>query len=287
VAASLIESVSDTAFWVAHHRALEGKRADALFRDPLAEVLSGDRGRQIADAMPQPQMTGWAVVIRTCIIDDFIRAAIAQGADTILNLGAGLDTRPYRMELPGSLAWIEVDYPDVVALKESRLAVEAPRCQLSRVKLDLADETARRQMLAGVDARAKKMLVLTEGVVPYLTVEAVGALAHDLRALDHVRWWIVDYFSPQLLRLRRRQVGEKMQNAPFKFEPDDWQGFFETHGWCCKEMRYLADEAVRLRRKMPLPLIAKAYLSVRQLFLRRKRRQSFRKFAGYALLERR
>jgi len=125
VAASLIESVSDTAFWVAHHRALEGKQADALFRDPLAEVLSGDRGRQIADAMPQPQMTGWAVVIRTCIIDDFIRAAIAQGADTILNLGAGLDTRPHRTELPGSLAWIEVDYPDVVALKESRLAGEA------------------------------------------------------------------------------------------------------------------------------------------------------------------
>ena len=51
-------------------------------------------------------------------------------------------------------------------------------------------------MLAGVDARAKKMLVLTEGVVPYLTVAAVGALAGDLRSLDHVRWWIVDY-SPR------------------------------------------------------------------------------------------
>ena len=285
MAATLIENVSDTAFWVAHYRALETERADALFRDPLAGVLSGDRGRQIAEAMPQPAMTAWALVIRTCIIDDFICYAIGQGADTILNLGAGLDTRPYRMDLPRSLSWIEVDYPDVVAFKESRLSRVQPRCDLSRVKLDLADETARRQMLAGADAGARNMLVLTEGVVPYLTVEAVGSLADDLRALDHASWWVVDYFSPQLLKMRRRQVGRKMQNAPFKFEPDDWFGFFEAHGWGCKEMRYLADEAERLRREMPLPLVAKAYLNLRQLFLQPERRESFRKFAGYALLE--
>jgi methyltransferase (TIGR00027 family) len=285
MAAPLIGNVSDTAFWVAHHRALEGERADALFRDPLAGVLAGDHGRQIADEMPQPQMTSWAIVIRTCIIDDFIRSAIAQGVDTILNLGAGLDTRPYRMELPRSLAWIEVDYPDVIALKVSRLAGEAPRCELNRVKLDLADVSARRQMLAGVNARAKKMLVLTEGVIPYLSVADVGSLADDLRALDRARWWVVDYFSPQVVKMRRRRMAQKMQNAPFKFEPDDWTGFFETHGWRCAEMRYLAAESKRLRREMPLPLLAKAYLSIRQVFLRPERRESFRKFAGYALLE--
>ena len=223
MAAPLIENVSDTAFWVAHHRALEGERADALFRDPLAGVLAGDHGRLIAETMPQPAMTTWAVVIRTCIIDDFIREAIAQGADTILNLGAGLDTRPYRMELPASLTWIEADYPDMIAFKESRLAGEAPRCKLTRLKLDLADTSARRQMLAGVEASAKKMLVLTEGVIPYLTEEAVGSLADDLRALKSARWWIVDYFSPQVLRMRARRMKHKMQNAPFKFTPDDWQ----------------------------------------------------------------
>ena len=44
MAAPLIENVSDTAFWVAHHRALEGERADALFRDPLAAVLRATMG---------------------------------------------------------------------------------------------------------------------------------------------------------------------------------------------------------------------------------------------------
>jgi methyltransferase (TIGR00027 family) len=284
MAAALIGNVSDAAFWVAHHRALEGERADALFRDPLAGVLAGDRGRRIANALSQPQMTGWAIVIRTCIIDDFIRYAIAQGADTVLDLGAGLDTRPYRMDLPRRLAWIEVDFPDVIAFKEPRLADETPRCELTRVKLDLADASGRRQMLAGVNARAETMLVLTEGVIPYLSVEDVGSLADDLRALDRARWWVVDYFSPQVIKMRR-QMKEKMQNAPFKFEPGDWTGFFETHGWRCAEMRYLAAESERLHREMPLPLIAKAYLSIRQAFLPPERRESFRKFAGYALLE--
>jgi methyltransferase (TIGR00027 family) len=282
--APLIENVSDTAFWVAHHRGLEGERVDALFRDPLATVLAGERGRRIAESMPQPQMTTWALVIRTCIIDDFIREAIAKGADTILNLGAGLDTRPYRMDLPPSLAWIEVDYPAMITFKEERLAQEKPRCSLERITLDLADVEARRRMLAGLGTRGRKILVLTEGVVPYLTTEAVASLADDLRALESARWWIVDYFAPQVLRMRARRMKHKMQNAPIKFAPDDWSGFFQAHGWQCAEMRYLADESDRLHGKMPLPLVALAYFALRQLF-RPSQRDALRKYAGYALLE--
>ena len=106
----------------------------------------------------------------------------------------------------------------MITFKESRLAGEAPRCKLTRLKLDLADASARRQMLAGVEASAK-MLVLTEGVIPYLTEEDVGALADDLRSLKSARWWVVDYFSPQVLRMRARRMKDKMQNAPFKLRP--------------------------------------------------------------------
>jgi len=128
-----IRKVSDTAFWVAHYRGLEGERSDALFHDPLAALLAGERGRQIAQAMPLGAFTSWVVVLRTCIIDDFIRRAIAEGVDTILNLGAGLDTRPYRMDLPGSLTWIEVDTAGIIAFKEEQLRTEVPRCRLSRL----------------------------------------------------------------------------------------------------------------------------------------------------------
>jgi hypothetical protein len=96
----MIEHVSDTAFWVARHRANESARPDALFHDPLAARLAGERGAEIARTLPNAHMTGWAVVMRTLIIDELILSAIAQGVDTVVNLGAGLDTRPYRMALP-------------------------------------------------------------------------------------------------------------------------------------------------------------------------------------------
>ena len=224
---SLIKDVSDTAFWIAYHRALESARPDAPFHDPLAARLAGEHGRQIAEAMPASRMFGCSVSIRTRIVDDYILAAVAEGADVILNLGAGLDTRPYRMNLPPSLRWIEADYAHIIEYKEALLVSEPPRCELGRVKIDLADRVKRREFLAAVDASAKRILVLTEGVVPYLSVEDAASLADDLRELKHVRSWVVDYFSPEATKYRHRQgMDRKMRNAPFRFEPAHWHGFF-------------------------------------------------------------
>src|SRR5262249_5100719 len=131
-------------------------------------------------AVPRHFVGAWSVVIRTVIIDDYIRQAIAAGVDTILNLGAGLDTRPYRIDLPNSLRWIEVDFPHMIELKETRLAGEKPSCRLERISLDLTDRALWRKLFADVSARSNKLLVLTEGVIPYLTNQDVADLADDL-----------------------------------------------------------------------------------------------------------
>ncbi|HUN64392.1 MAG TPA: SAM-dependent methyltransferase [Candidatus Sulfotelmatobacter sp.] len=286
MADSLIENVSDTAFWVAYYRGVETRRADALFRDPLAEVLAGEQGKKIAQTMPGRFMTEWVVAIRTRLIDEFIREAVEEGVDTVVNLGAGLDTRPYRMELPNSLVWIEADYPRMIEYKESQLAKDTPSVQLERVKIDLANVTEREEFLAQIDARAKKALILTEGVIPYLSVEAVGALADDLRAMQHISFWIVDYVSPEAIRFRSRSgISKKTQNAPFKFKPPDWFGFFREHGWQAKETRYLVEEGERLKRKPRFPLGLKIAIRVRTLLASKERRARFKKVAGYALLE--
>ncbi len=196
----VIQNVSDTAFLVAGFRAAETEREKPLFRDPLAAKLAGDHGRNILATVPRTFVGAWSVAIRTVIIDGFIEQAIKDGVDTILNLGAGLDTRPYRLDLPGSLRWIEVDYPHVIDLKAMSLAEEAPRCRLERLALDLTDRAARNAFLVGVNAEAGKILVLTEGVTPYLTEADVGALADDLRDVAKVRFWITDYFSPEALK---------------------------------------------------------------------------------------
>jgi methyltransferase (TIGR00027 family) len=285
MAQPVIQNVSDTAFMVAAYRALESERPDGLFRDPLAARLAGERGKQIVASLPQRTPGGWSVAIRTVVIDELIAAAIARGADTVLNLGAGLDTRPYRMKLPADLRWIEVDYAPMIELKEERLASEAPSCHVERVRLDLADASARRALFASIEAKSKNVLVVTEGVIPYLSVQDVGVLADDLHTIGAFRAWIVDYFSKDTLRYREK-AARTFQNAPFKFAPDDWFAFFASHGWKPTEQRYLAIEGERLARPVPFTLPMRLWIKVASRFASRERRESMRRFVGYFLLER-
>ena len=207
--------------------------------------------------------------------------------DTVLNLGAGLDTRPYRMDLPGSLLWVEADYPELIAFEESHLANEKPRCRLGRVKVDLANQSERQRLFHSVDAQSKKTLILTEGVIPYLSETDVGRLADELKVLHYSRFWIVDYFAPEVRKFRQRmQRRRMMQNAPIKFWPADWSGFFEAHGWHRKEIRYLAEEGHRLKRPIQRSIFMKFVLGLRTLFLSKGRRGAAKRFVGYALLER-
>src|SRR4026207_1422999 len=105
-AAVMIRNISDTATWVAMYRARETERPNPLFRDPFARRLAGARGQEIVEKIEGGKRNEWAFVIRTFVFDQYIRERIAGGADLIVNLAAGLDARPYRMDLPPDLTWI-------------------------------------------------------------------------------------------------------------------------------------------------------------------------------------
>src|SRR5471030_1133269 len=164
----LIRDVSDTARWMAVYRAQETERDDAAFRDPFARALAGERGERIAAAMPMFKEHAWSAVARTYLFDRFITKYVAQGVDLVVNLAAGLDTRPYRMDLPASLRWVEVDLPDILDYKEEILADAKPVCELERVRLDLTNEDARQGLFARLSRSAQRAAVLSEGLVVYL-----------------------------------------------------------------------------------------------------------------------
>ena len=250
----MFEDVADTALWVAAYRARESSRPDALFRDPWAERLAGDRGKQLAREVDGSASFEWSIVVRTRVIDELLRDAIAAGADTVVNLGAGMDTRPYRLDLPRALRWVEVDAPKIIELKEQRLPANEVRCQLERVTLDLSSGAARKGFLGRL--RCDHVVVLTEGVIAYLENDAVSELARDLRGHPSIRRWIVDYMSPMLRRKmrNRRRFQRDFRSAPFRFEPNDWHEHFEKAGWRLVSMHYLAEAGERLGRPLPLPL---------------------------------
>ncbi|HXO28824.1 MAG TPA: SAM-dependent methyltransferase [Thermoanaerobaculia bacterium] len=229
----LIRNVSDTALWSAVYRAAETERPDALFRDPYARRLAGERGRQIAESVPAAIRLDWPWVGRTYLFDQLIVEHLAQGADMVVNLAAGLDARPYRMDLPPALQWIEVDLPGILDYKEEILAGEQPRCALERVRLDLSDGAARRDLFARLGSRSHKALILTEGLLIYLTRDEVASLARDLAAPPPFKSWILDLASPGLVRLLQKNIGPQLTraSATLQFGPPEGPAFFELHGW--------------------------------------------------------
>lgn len=243
-------NISDTALWAAEHRALETERPDALFRDPFARRLAGTRGTQMVSSAANDAEQAWAWVTRTVLFDRFVSEAVAAGVDTVVNLAAGLDARPYRMALPSTLRWIEIDLPDLLQYKESVLGNERSTCVLERTPLDLMNVAARVQAFHRIGEQSKRAIVVSEGLLAYLQPEEVAALARDIAAIPAFEHWVVDVMSPGLKRMLDRQVGRHLEaaGAPFKFAPEEGPGFFVSHGWEVLSVQGLLKNAARLKR---------------------------------------
>ena len=142
----LVHTIADTALWVAIFRADESERPDAVFHDPFARRLAGKRGEKIADKIEFSRKNSWSFVARTYLFDEIIIQHVKDGFDTIINLAAGLDTRPYRLSLPATLTWIEVDLPEIMIYKQAILGNKKPGCQLESITLDLSDRQQRLEL---------------------------------------------------------------------------------------------------------------------------------------------
>lgn len=243
--------VSDTARWVAVYRADESARPDALFHDPLADRLAGPQGRAIVAAAPRSIRNGWWMVARTKVIDDLITDAVRQGCDRVLNLAAGLDTRPYRLDLPSELQWIEADLGPLLIEKDRLLTGETPRCRLTRTAVDLSDSAARTAFLDAALDGASKAFVLTEGLVMYLDESDVAGLSQAFHRPE-IAWWTLDFPSIGLLKTMNHRTGGLLQNAPFKFAPANGVAYFEDLGWNVASIESVSQAAYRFNRLPPL-----------------------------------
>ncbi|MFL6259783.1 MAG: class I SAM-dependent methyltransferase [Thermoanaerobaculia bacterium] len=280
-----IENVSDTARWVAVYRAMESARPDALFRDPYADRLAGERGHQILDSLPKGRAFAWPMIVRTAVFDEIILDAVRKrGADLVVNLAAGLDARPWRLPLPPELHWVDVDLPGILNYKTEMLRDEKPKCRYEAVTVDLTDAEARRALFARLGAGAKRAIVVTEGLLIYLDPEQVAALATDLHAQPSFQEWLIDLGSPELLKRMSRTWGKSLAEggAPFKFAPVEGTDFFRPYGWREAQYRAVWEEAQRLNRTMKGAWI----WNLLGKLMPKEKREKMRRFSGYVLLER-
>ena len=248
----LIRDISDTARWAAWCRAVESERPDAHFNDHLAKRLSGDRGSAIEEAMSKGLgSTVSSLVVRTVSLDKMLLDRISEGGiDTVANLAAGLDTRPYRLALPQDLRWIEVDLPDLVTFKDACLANEPGACRIERVALDLSESESRRKLLASIGEASNGTMVLTEGLLLYLDPSVVTELAIDMAAIPAFQTWLTDLLHPAMLPFVVRSWNTQeagSANVPH-FAPEGGAEFFQPYGWTLHHWVSALEEAERLNR---------------------------------------
>ena len=280
-----IENVSDTALWVAVYRAMETARPDAIFKDPFAERLAGEKGVKIVEEMKQGRSMAWAMIVRTAVMEEMILDRVHHGGvDTVLNLAAGLDTRAWRLKLPPTLKWIDVDLPAITAYKQSLMRDEKPVCDYEAIAADLTDAPVREAVFAQVGRNARSMLVITEGLLIYLTEEEVRSLASALHAIPSARYWTTDIASPMLLEWMRKTWGKGVAqgNAPFKFGPEDSVAFFASVGWRETSRRSAMVEAQRLNREMR----GMWFWRFLARLMPAKRRKAMQNMSGFLMLER-
>lgn len=158
-------------------RLLDGRFTLALrlFRWRLSRANETARGKTIRgiDAIP----------IRVATIDAALADAVRAGCRQVVILGAGLDTRAWRLDSLAGLPLYEVDHPATQAEKRERaLELPPPLARLSWTSVDFERESLSQRLAEAGHALTSPTAWVWEGVVMYLGDEAVRGTLGAIRA---------------------------------------------------------------------------------------------------------
>jgi methyltransferase (TIGR00027 family) len=250
-----ITHVSDTALMVAACRALESECTDGFVHDPFAARLAGERGMAMLRALPQPEMMRFGIGLRSRFMDELLLEALAsKPIATVLSVGCGLDTRPWRLELSPDLHWLEIDFVDILDYKDALMSRETPRCHRERITADLNDAAQRRTIYAA--AGPAPALMITEGLLMYLPAATVEALAAEAWQQSGIADWMSDITTTAFAKPIKMESVRSVRNvqATDLLRGEQILDGVRRHGWVTAARRsYITDVAFamdRIRRLM-------------------------------------
>jgi methyltransferase (TIGR00027 family) len=250
-----------TAKMTAAARALECRRADRLFDDPLAAMLAGKSGFALLERwrLPGAPLQDPLVGPRTRFFDDLVVEAVAGGIRQVVILASGMDTRAFRLALPADTVLFELDLPQLHAEKSALLrgAGVDPRCRRVVVGGDL-ESSAWPQVLvaAGLEPSAPSVFLLESlswclserSLVCILDAAAslapaASRLGIDILSSDFLR-------NPELLPLLELATAHGVY---WQFGTNDPVRFLAARGWTAAALDALA-LGERYGRRPPAPL---------------------------------
>lgn len=268
---------SSTAAYMALFRAVESARPEEgrLFTDPLATSLLPTSLRLVAEAARLPVIgravpaildLGWprtrsSGVVRTRLIDTMVQDALRERAAQLVLLGAGYDSRAYRLPLAREVTVFEVDHPSTQRAKRARLEASGTSVDHVRfVGVDFElDNIADRLAMAGFDEAAPSVVVW-EGVISYLSEPAVEENFKLLAALcSPGSRLIFTYVDGRALdgsvdfeEARRWKGWVRLNGEPFVFgfHPDKLEFYLSGHGLRLDSDRSTAEVARGYRAEL-------------------------------------
>jgi methyltransferase (TIGR00027 family) len=195
----LASRASSTALCVAALRALESESdAPLVLDEPAARLLPPAWSKAFAyagrsrftsaalRALPDVLSPGRLqhIALRTRVIDDLVTRELALGATQLVLLGAGFDTRAYRLAAAARATVFEVDHPATQADKRARGAALVPRSRAQHfIATDFEREGFAAPLVAAGFSPAARSVFLWEGVTMYLPLAAIARTLAEARGL--------------------------------------------------------------------------------------------------------
>jgi methyltransferase (TIGR00027 family) len=253
--------VAATALFVAAVRARENERSNPLFKDQLSSLLAGSEGLAwLASSEANPGSNYHRdsfpyLEVRTRYFDDWALEAVRKSnARQLVLLGAGMDTRAFRLPWPKGFQFWEIDTHELFALKEERLQSAGVRLACDRQIVE-ADLTSVDWVDSLIERGFKKDLPtvwLAEGLFQYLKGTDVGQILAGASSVSSPSSRLgAEIVSAEYLlrrsnreRLRRR----KDRGTPWVFGTDEPEELFRSHGWKVEDRVGALTAAVALGR---------------------------------------
>lgn len=194
-------------------RAQDFHSANPILNDRhAAEVLARLDVDSASTGVRQGDTIG--IAMRGRYLDDCVREFLRDNEDAIvLNLGCGLDSRMYRLEVAAPVRWYDVDFPEVVTFRQNLLSTQQHQTLIPESVEDMS-------WLKDLP-RGRPVMVIAEGLTMYVSPRTVVTMLRDIAEWFHHGEVVFDAFSRWAVRRQRASAIVKNSNSTLKWAIDD------------------------------------------------------------------
>lgn len=221
--------ISNTAFYCCGVRMLDAEHPRSLCNDVFAKRFMDERGMLIFEPFKTENMPNISNTVRCHILDEAVRSQLITHPNSlIISVGAGFDSRPYRLQ---GGEWVEIDEPQIIEYKNEKLPIAKCTNKLTRISIDFSSETLIEKLAAY--RTHQHIIIAIEGVFMYLENPAIETTIKQLQTLFPKHNLLCDLMTKKMFDQFAQSVHNKLVAAGARFttRPDEPAAIFIQHGY--------------------------------------------------------